>query len=59
MGLLQVELRGHDHVVECIAWAPESAFSAVNEAAGADNKKGAYEGPFLVSGSRDKTLKVF
>lgn len=53
-----MELRDHDHVVECIAWAPETAHSAINEAAGADNKKGAYMGPFLVSGSRDKTLKV-
>lgn len=56
--LSQVELRDHDHVVECIAWAPESAHSAINEAAGADNKKGAYQGPFLVSGSRDKTIRV-
>lgn len=51
-------MRDHDHVVECVAWAPESAHNAINEAAGADNKKGAYEGPFLVSGSRDKTIKV-
>lgn len=56
--LVQVELRDHDHVVECIAWAPESSHSAINEAAGADNKKGAFQGPFLASGSRDKTIKV-
>jgi WD40 repeat protein len=54
----KVELRDHDHVVECIAWAPDSASSAINEAAGADNKKGAHAGPFLASGSRDKTIKV-
>lgn len=53
-----MELRDHEHVVECIAWANESANSAINEAAGGDNKKGAFEGPFLVSGSRDKTLRV-
>lgn len=54
----KIELRDHDHVVECICWAPESASSAINEAAGADNKKGAHVGPFLASGSRDKTIKV-
>jgi hypothetical protein len=53
-----VELREHDHTVECIAWAPESASAAINEAAGVDNKKGAHQGPFLASGSRDKTIRV-
>lgn len=53
-----MELREHDHVVECVAWAPESAMSAINEAAGVDNRRNAQKGPFLVSGSRDKTLKV-
>lgn len=55
----KVELRDHDHVVECIAWAPESSHSAINEAAGADNKKGAFQGPFLASGSRDKSIKIW
>lgn len=53
----RTELRSHDHVVECIAWAPDSATSAINEAAGVDNKKGAHLGPFLASGSRDKTIR--
>jgi len=52
------ELRAHDHVVECIAWAPDTAANAINEAAGADNKKGAHMGPFLASGSRDKTIRL-
>lgn len=52
------ELREHDHTVECVAWAPESASLAINEAAGVDNKKGAHQGPFLASGSRDKTIRV-
>jgi platelet-activating factor acetylhydrolase IB subunit alpha len=30
------QLTEHEHVVECIAWAPESAFSSINEAAGGD-----------------------
>lgn len=55
----KAELREHDHVVECIAWSPESAHSAVTEAAGNDIKKGSRAGPFLVSGSRDKTIKVW
>ena len=28
------ELRGHEHVVECIAWAPDSSAAAIAEAAG-------------------------
>lgn len=55
---MQVELRDHDHVVECVAWAPESATVPINEAAGHDNRKGAHLGPFLASGSRDKTIRV-
>ncbi|XP_013773075.1 lissencephaly-1 homolog [Limulus polyphemus] len=55
----KLELREHDHVVECIAWAPENATPMVSEAAGADNKRGAKTGPFLLSGSRDKTLKMW
>lgn len=55
----KVELRDHDHVVECITWAPESAHAHINEAAGGgDNKKGSHMGPFLASGSRDKTIRV-
>ena len=34
----RVELRDHDHVVECVAWAPDSASEAINEAAAMDNK---------------------
>ncbi|XP_033222303.1 lissencephaly-1 homolog isoform X2 [Belonocnema kinseyi] len=54
----KVELRDHDHVVECIAWAPDCARAPINAAAGADNK-GAHEGPFLASGSRDKSIRVW
>lgn len=45
-------------MVECIAWAPENARASINAAAGADNK-GAHEGPFLASGSRDKMIRVW
>ena len=30
----KAELREHDHVVECVAWAPENSFAHINEAAG-------------------------
>lgn len=35
----KVVLKDHDHTVECIAWAPESAFTIVCEAAGNDVSK--------------------
>ena len=53
----RAELRAHEHVVEFVAWAPESAANAINEAAGVDNKKGSHMGPFLASCSRDKTIR--
>jgi len=55
------ELRDHDHVVECVSWAPEAAHQAINEAAAAaDNKNSVtHPGPFLASGSRDKTIRVW
>ncbi len=66
----KAELREHDHVVECIAWAPETALAAVREAAaahagevggGSNNHSGesGVVGPFLASGSRDKSIKVW
>lgn len=30
----KAELRGHEHVVECITWAPEVALSHIAEACG-------------------------
>lgn len=53
-----MELREHEHVVECVSWAPEAAAAAVNEAAGGDNRRASHPGPFLASGSRDKSVKV-
>jgi platelet-activating factor acetylhydrolase IB subunit alpha len=41
--------------VECIAWAPESSAEHICE--GSDNKKSS--GPFLASGSRDKTIRIW
>ena len=71
------ELRGHEHVVECIAWSNELAAHAIGESNDASpytngpsstlvldkqvpqmqvQKK---YGPYLCSGSRDKTIKVW
>ncbi|ELT97343.1 hypothetical protein CAPTEDRAFT_123658 [Capitella teleta] len=55
----KAELREHEHVVECIAWAGDSAYPQINEAAGKDVKKGQKSGPYLISGSRDKTIKMW
>ncbi|CAF4837055.1 unnamed protein product [Rotaria sp. Silwood1] len=54
------ELRGHDNVVECIAWAPDSAGSNISEPI----PNGGIEtpirsGPYLVSGARDKTIRMW
>lgn len=65
-------MREHEHVVECVAWAPESATAAIQEAISTSNvnvpssgggsehqKKSNLTGPFLASGSRDKTIKIW
>jgi len=54
----KLELNDHEHVIECIAWAPEKSHAAINEAAGND-KKNVLPGPYLASGSRDKSIKVW
>lgn len=53
-----MELRDHEHVVECIAWANDTCLAAIKESVATDNSRGVSEGPFLISGSRDKTIKV-
>ena len=53
---MKADLRDHDNVVECIEWAPESANPNIAKAAVLD--AAAQSGSFLVSGSRDKTIKV-
>ena len=55
----KVELREHEHVVETIAWAPEASHQSINEGAGNIVQKGQRSGPFLISGSRDKTIKMW
>jgi len=58
-----MELRDHDHVIECVAWAPKTAYENICAAAGIEYKgkkdEEEKDGKFLVSGSRDKTLRVW
>ncbi|KAL8604627.1 hypothetical protein ACOMHN_013407 [Nucella lapillus] len=54
----KMELREHEHVVECLAWAPENTAPAIAEAANMDTKN-KQPGPYLASGSRDKTIKFW
>lgn len=52
----KMELREHEHVVECIAWVPDGCHAAIHEACGEPKPR---QGPFLASGSRDKTIKIW
>lgn len=36
----KAELREHEHVVECISWAPESAYPTILDATGSEVKDG-------------------
>ncbi|KAJ7387324.1 Positively regulates the of the minus-end directed microtubule motor protein dynein [Desmophyllum pertusum] len=54
------DLRDHEHVVEDVAWAPESANPYIAEAAGIESaKRGGSPGPYLVSASRDKSIRMW
>lgn len=54
----KTELVDHDHVVETVAWANDKCIQSINDATGND-KKNTLPGPFLASGSRDKSIKVW
>uniref|UniRef100_A0A2K5YVA5 PAC1-like LisH-like dimerisation domain-containing protein n=1 Tax=Mandrillus leucophaeus TaxID=9568 RepID=A0A2K5YVA5_MANLE len=56
----KAELQEHEHVVERISWAPGSSYSSISEATGSETKrKSGKPGPFLLSGSRDKTMNIW
>lgn len=55
----KAELQEHAHVVECISWAPESSYSSISEPTRYETKISDKSGPFLLSGSRDKTIKMW
>jgi len=59
-GEQKLELRGHDHQVEVVVFAPIASYNAIRELAGVPNtdrvkKPGAY----VATGSRDKTIKLW
>lgn len=53
-----MELRGHDHVVETVAFAPISAYAVIRELAGIQGGTNA-PGQFVATGSRDKVIKIW
>uniref|UniRef100_A0A0N4UF55 Lissencephaly-1 homolog n=1 Tax=Dracunculus medinensis TaxID=318479 RepID=A0A0N4UF55_DRAME len=67
----KMTLHEHEHVVECIAWAPDKALPYIKEADESDSvaiktngeisneQKEIKMGPVLISGSRDRTIKFF
>ena len=58
-GKCNMELHGHSHVVECLAWAPETARDAINEAVNGPEEENSLPGPFFASAGRDKTIVVW
>jgi WD40 repeat protein len=61
-GEIKQDLRGHDHVVEAVVFAPLAAYPALRELAGmpsnAKEEKSTH-GLFVATGSRDKTVKIW
>ena len=56
-------LRGHEHVVECVAFAPVSAYNAIQTLMAVRLSKSDTDqiqpGQYLASGSRDKTVRIW
>ncbi|ETN82836.1 WD domain, G-beta repeat protein [Necator americanus] len=57
---VKATLREHEHVVECVEWAPDTALAPIRTEAGhkANGDLGAGPTHVVVSGSRDKTIKI-
>ncbi|PKI85179.1 Lissencephaly-1 [Malassezia vespertilionis] len=61
-GEMRNELRGHEHVVECVMFAPATAYAALCALGGIRaprDESAAHSGQFLASGSRDKTIRLW
>jgi platelet-activating factor acetylhydrolase IB subunit alpha len=59
-GESKTELRGHEHVVEVVTWAPIAAYAAIRELAGIPNTdRSKRPGAYVATGSRDRTIKLW
>ncbi|KII89078.1 hypothetical protein PLICRDRAFT_53558 [Plicaturopsis crispa FD-325 SS-3] len=59
-GESKIELRGHENVVEVIAFAPIASYAAIRELAGIPNiDRVKRHGSYVATGSRDKTIKLW
>lgn len=58
-GELRHELRGHEHVVECVAFAPSSSYEFIQILLGMRSPDKPEPGRYLASGSRDKTVRIW
>jgi len=66
-GECKADLRGHDHVVECCDFVPVESYPAIRELIGAtqppksgkDANATPVPGQYVITGSRDKTLKLW
>lgn len=52
-------MRGHDHVVEQVVFAPVSAYPALREIGGISGVTSTTPGQFVATGGRDKVIKVW
>lgn len=48
-GDVKFDLREHNHVVECISWAPDAVLAAIRVLTGADNGEDGPVGPFFAT----------
>jgi len=60
-GETKVELRGHEHVVECAVFAPVASYAAIRELGGLPSATPGAKlpGAFAATGSRDKTIRIW
>lgn len=60
-GSIVAEFRGHEHVVECVTWAPISSYSHIRQMISETNTNGADNTPnrYIATASRDKSIKLW